>query len=214
VSAPGYRLVPLDCPTCGAAVHAEGHDLVYYCTACRNGYVFAGEAERLERVEVAFVAHPGVAAERYLPFWLLPAKVALHERAAGGGAVAGFLSSLFGGQEAGEGAGTAPGEAAFAVPACHLALAETVELTLRYTRGLPGLGERLGERLTGGRYSAADARKLAHFALIAAEARRADTLTQLRYEIDFGPARLLGVPFVRRGDGLVDAIFGLPAALL
>lgn len=48
--------------------------------------------------------------------------------------------------------------------------------------------------------------------LISAEAAKPDTLTQLRYRIDFGEARLLGVPFVGQPGALRDAFFGLPAA--
>jgi hypothetical protein len=211
MSAPlGYRLVPLDCPSCGAALAAEGQDVVYYCTACRNGYLFDAEGGRLERVEVGFVAQPGAVAERHLPFWLLPARISIHERQSQSGNVTGLLASLFGRTERRDGVAA---DGTFAVPAFHLPLPETIELVLRYSRELPRLGERLGERLTGGCYGTADARKLAHFALIAAEARQPDTLIQLRYEIDFGPGRLLGVPFARRGEAWADSIFGLPATL-
>ena len=69
----GYELVPLDCPSCGAAVKADGEDVVYYCTACRNGYRFDLEAKALSPMEVAFVSLPNVSVELYRPFWLLPA---------------------------------------------------------------------------------------------------------------------------------------------
>ncbi len=81
------------------------------------------------------------------------------------------------------------------------------ELTRRYTEAFPELGERLGEHLVGGRYSEEDAHKLAHFALIASEVSKPDTLKNLRYDIEFGSSRLLGVPFIRQDDRLVDAIF-------
>jgi len=35
-----FALVALDCPSCGAGIRADGQDVVYYCTACRNGYRF------------------------------------------------------------------------------------------------------------------------------------------------------------------------------
>ena len=73
----GFSLRPLDCPTCGAGIAAEGDDLVYYCTACRNGYRLAAPAATLESVEVSFVALAGKQATRYLPFWVLPARVSI-----------------------------------------------------------------------------------------------------------------------------------------
>lgn len=206
---PGFRLVPLDCPGCGAPVAADGEDVVYYCTACRSGYLLAAERagrEALERVEVAFVALPGSAARRYLPFWLLPARVTISQRRASGGSFRGLLDLFLG--DRGEAGG--PGEGTFAIPAFDSPLDRITLLARRYTEAFPRLGERLGERLTGGCYGVEDARKLAHFTLIASEAEKPDTLQDLAYEIDFGPPRLLGVPFVEKDGRLVDALFGLP----
>ncbi|MFQ5349545.1 MAG: hypothetical protein ACE5EG_03765 [Thermoanaerobaculia bacterium] len=201
----GYELVPLDCPSCGASVKADGEDVVYYCTACRNGYRFDVKRKTLVPMEVAFVALANVAVELYQPFWLLPAAITIHERDASGGGFRGLMSFFLGGgdEEASGGRGT------FAVPAFHAPLPAVATLARSYTEKLPELGEKLGERLLGGRYGVLDAKKLAHYALIAGEVEKPDTLKQLRYAIDFGKPRLLGVPFVRRDGKLVDAIFGL-----
>ncbi len=199
----GFELVPLDCPSCGAAVAAEGEDVVYYCTACRNGYRFDLDERQLVPIEVGFVALSNVAAEIYRPFWLLPARVSIHERDASGGGFAGLLKFFTGGGDQ-----PAGGEGTFAVPAFHAPLPAVTALVRSYTEKLPELGERLGERLLGGRYGVLDAKKLAHYALIASEVGKPDTLKQLRYEITFGEPRLLGVPFVRRGQRFADALFG------
>ena len=193
-----YRLVTLSCPSCGAPIAAEGDDEVFYCTACRNGYVFDAKTERLQPIEVGFVLAPERAVSRYLPFWALPAKARLLERS--GDARSGG-PAILGGAEAGT----------FVVPAYLTPIARSTELALRYTAEFPKLGERLGERLTGGRFGSADAAKLAEFALVAAEARGSGTLTTLRYELEFGPARLLGVPFVGEPGSYADAHFGLLA---
>jgi hypothetical protein len=201
----GYELVPLDCPSCGAAVKAAGEDVVYYCTACRNGYRFDSEARTLAPVEVAFVALPSVTAEIYRPFWLLPAVIEIQQRSATGGGFRGLMSFFLGGDDD----QPSGGEGIFAVPAFHASLPAVTKLTRSYTEKLPELGERLGERLLGGRYGPLDGRKLAHYALIATEVEKPDTLKQLRYTIRFGAPRLLGVPFVRRNGALVDAVFGI-----
>jgi hypothetical protein len=201
----GYELVPLDCPSCGAAVQADGEDVVYYCTACRNGYRFDLEEKALVPMEVAFVSLPNVAVELYRPFWLLPATIEILERDAAGGGFRGLMSFFLGdgdNQQSG-------GQGTFAVPAFHAPLAAVATLTRRYTEKLPELGERLGERLVGGRYGVLDAKKLAHYALIASEVEKPDLLKQLRYTIEFGRPRLLGVGFVRRDGKVVDAIFGI-----
>jgi hypothetical protein len=75
----------------------------------------------------------------------------------------GLLGFLGAGDDAAPGA---PAAGTFAVPAFAAPLAEVTALATRYTRELPQLlargGERLGERLTGGRLAPADAEKLAH----------------------------------------------------
>lgn len=205
----GFRLVPLDCPTCGAAVAAEGDDVLFYCTACRNGYRFLVDESRLEPVEVAFLADAAVAADLYLPFWFLDADVTIDRQAAGWRA-SGLLDLLRG--RSGSAAGPRP--LRIAVPAFHTPVATAVALTERYTADLPAMGERLGERLVGGKYGLDDARKLARFALIAAEVRKPDLLRDLEYRVEFGDSRLLGVPFVRRRGSLSDAVFGIPTPKL
>lgn len=196
----GYTLRPLDCPSCGAGLAAEGEDAIFYCTACRNGYQFVRQTSALDPVEVGFLALPGKQASRYLPFWVLPARVEISDRSGRGPATSQLLRAA---------------EGSFAVPAFATSLARATALTARYTRELPQLssrlGERLGERLTGGTLRVEDARTLARFALVEAEAALGDTLKSLAFEIDFSTPRLLGVPFVGSPGQHADAFFGLPA---
>ncbi len=203
-----FELLRLQCPQCGSQIAAEGEDAVYYCVSCRSGYRLNAESpQRLAPVDVAFVTAPAVAVERWLPFWAIPARIVLQERV-GSSTFLGGLFSLFAERKE---APAEPGEGTFAIPAFAAPLAELTALATRYTQALPHLGERLGERLTGGRLAVEDAEKLAHFVLVASEAAKPDTLKDLRYTLEFGPARLLGVPFVRRGEGWADAHFGLTA---
>lgn len=203
----GFALVPLDCPACGAPLAAEADDVVFYCTACRSAFRHDPEAPRaLAPVEVAFVSAPTVPAAGWLPFWVLPARLEIVRREASGGLVAGLLSFF-----TGEGGEPSPADPAFVVPAFELPIELVVRLTVRYTTERLGLGERLGERLTGGVLDSADAAKLAHYALITVEAEKSDLLRDLEVRLDFGPPRLLGVPWVLRGNGeRVDGVFGLP----
>lgn len=206
MSGQGFRLVPLECPSCGASVAAQGEDVVYYCTACRNGYRFDGTTEELAPMEVAFVTAPAVAVDRYLPFWLLNADVKIKNRVATGGGLVGLMGTMFGGdrdpveQRA---------EGVFAVPAFHAPLESVTLLIRRFTESLPSLGERLGERLVGGCYGVEDAKTLVHYALIAGEVGKPDLLKRLKYKVRFGEARLLGVPFVDSNGKLADAFFGI-----
>lgn len=203
----GFELIPLDCPACGAPLAAEETDVVFYCTACRSGFRYDAAAERgLAPVEVRFVASPHRAAEGYLPFWLLPASVEiLHRDASGVRAALRGLMDFFSGEE-----GETGGTVYFVVPAFRLPISDAVALALRYTQEFPRLDQLLGERLTGGVVSPADAGKLAEYLVIAAEVRKPDTLKDLEYRLTPGESCLLGVPWVRAGDLRSDALFGLP----
>jgi hypothetical protein len=200
-----FELVVLDCPSCGAGIKADDQDVVYYCTACRNGYRFEQISRSLEPVEVSFVSLPNREIDFYLPFWLLPASIEILERTASGGSLGGLMRFFFGGEED----GSDRSEGTFAIPAFQAPLTAITSLARRYTEVLPTLGERLGERLAGGCYGVEDAQKLAHYSLVASEVHKSDTLQQFQYEISFGSARLLGVPFVRAGKRAKDAIFGI-----
>jgi hypothetical protein len=203
-----FELVPLNCPQCGASVDADSEDVVFYCVACRNGYRFDEESRRLESVEVAFVSAPHVATRRYAPFWALDARVLIEQRTSGGVDPVQWLARFFSADDS-TAEPHSKGKGTFIVPAFDTALDATLDLTRRYTAALPQLGERLGEKLTGGRYGVEDARKLAHFAVIAAEVEKRDTLRHLRYRIDFGDSRLLGVPLVVDGEIRKDGLFGI-----
>jgi hypothetical protein len=203
----GLRLVPLDCPGCGATLAAQGEDVVFYCTSCRNGYRLRTDESGLEPVEVAFTVLKDRVATTYRPFWTLPATVELHDRDAAGGGIGRLLGALLG--DRGSGAGSTY-ETTFVVPAFDCPLEQATALTQRYTEAFPELGEKLGEQLTGGVYSLGDARTLAEYAFLDAQVRQPDTLKQLRYTLDFHGGRLLGVPFIEEHGQQRDAIFGLP----
>jgi hypothetical protein len=186
----------LDCPSCGAGLAAEGEDVAFYCTACRNGFVFERASGALRPLEVSFLALVGKQASRYLPFWALPAEVAIRDRSGRGPATPRLLGAASG---------------TIAIPAYATSLQRATALVERYSRELPRFGERLGERLTGASLRLEDARTLARFAVVDAELKASDVLTTLDFAVDFGEPRLIGVPFVGAEGQSADAFFGLPA---
>jgi len=206
-----FELVILDCPQCGAPLAGEDEDLVYYCTACTSGFRVpeedeGGDGKRLVPVEVSFLATPVKAPDLHLPFWLLPAKVEILERKGSGDLFRGLLRFFMGSDDE-----SGPGEGTFAIPAFRAPLKRMVALAQRYTFDRPATGELSRERLLGGTCTVADARKLAEFVLIASEARKPDTLKELRYRLELGSPRLLGVPFKRQKERRWDLFFDLPA---
>jgi hypothetical protein len=200
-----FKLIPLDCPTCGAGIQARGEDVVYYCTACRNGYTLEESDWSLRLLETSFVAVSNLQVEEYRPFWLLPAEIHVSGRSSSSAGLAGIWRTLMGDNRS----PATSGQGLFAVPAFRAPLEAVTLLVRRYTEALPALAEKLGERLLGGCYGPQDAEKLAHYSLIASEVDSPGVLLELEYELVFGPARLLGVPFVSKADRVMDAIFSI-----
>ena len=199
----GFSLVPLECETCGASIAAEGMDVVFYCSACHNGYRYNREKSGLIPVEVTFVSRPDLVVDLYRPFWLIPAEVRILRREVKSKGFSGLLSGFFDtGEEASD-----TGSGSFAIPAFNLEIGRTIELSRRYTSELPGIDQKLGERLVGGCYDVEDAKKIAHYSIIATEVDKPDLLKNIRYEIQFGESRLLGVPFVEQAGVTMDAFF-------
>jgi hypothetical protein len=73
------RLVSLDCPSCGSALHGEGLDTLFFCDHCGDAATLGEDG--LELVEsAALLPSPGRSARTWRPAWLVEADVAVRER--------------------------------------------------------------------------------------------------------------------------------------
>lgn len=200
-----FSLVPLQCAACGAGLEAEGMDIAFFCSACRNAFRFDPESSQMIPLRVDFVSVSDVEGVVFKPFWAIPAEVHIEGRVANPSGFLGILGSFL--ERGGSGIGMA--RAVFAVPAFKLDIRRAIELSRRYTAEPPEIGERLGKRLVGGCFDIDDAQKIVHYAVIATEVEKRDVLTDLKYRIDFAEPRLLAVPFVSEAGVLKDARFHL-----
>jgi len=65
-----FKLLPLECPKCGAPIKSASSDMVHFCDNCGVGLEFTGE--ELKIVEVKFakpIIHLEFQPELFLPFW-------------------------------------------------------------------------------------------------------------------------------------------------
>jgi len=68
----GFR--PLTCPNCGWDLPFDPDDILFFCPSCARGWQIVGSA--LSPIDYQIACSPeGVAASRYLPFWVLQAEV-------------------------------------------------------------------------------------------------------------------------------------------
>ncbi|HHQ49687.1 MAG TPA: hypothetical protein ENK19_12495, partial [Acidobacteria bacterium] len=73
------RLVPLDCPSCGSALHAEPLDVLFLCDHCGIGAILGDSG--LEKIEATgLLPAPGRRAELWKPAWIVEAEVEVSAR--------------------------------------------------------------------------------------------------------------------------------------
>ena len=78
-----FHLINLDCASCGSAMTAGPHDILFICSHCRNGAVLGDDG--LARVDsVALMPTPGRRASLWRPGWSIDAEVLIEDRRSGG----------------------------------------------------------------------------------------------------------------------------------
>lgn len=75
-----FRLIPLQCPNCGAPLEAEECSLVFYCLHCQKSYESGGEEKKFNAYPLYFASpkSTGNAHESpplYLPFWIIESQI-------------------------------------------------------------------------------------------------------------------------------------------
>ena len=73
------RLVSLDCPSCGSALHGEGLDTIFFCEHCGDAATL--DEDGLHLVEsAALMPAAGRSAREWRPAWLIEADVEVSDR--------------------------------------------------------------------------------------------------------------------------------------
>jgi len=186
------RLVPLDCPSCGSALHAEPLDVLFLCDHCGTGATL-GEGG-LELVEATgLLPAPGRRAELWRPAWIVEAGVEITGRVrADGRATEGWK-----------------GERTFVVPAFELAIGELTRLAAALARAWGATGEVPKEPVTGGILHLEDALTLVRHMVVGEEVRKPDMLASVKVNIEKRAHRLTAIPFERHGGRLRCAVTGV-----
>ncbi len=189
------RLVSLDCPSCGSALHGEGFDTLFFCSHCGDAAVL--DESGLEMVDSgALTPAPGRAAECWRPAWLLEADVVIRDRVlAHGHPSEGWQ-----------------GRRRFVVPAFDLPLADLARLARSLSSIEAGTSEVPRDPIRGGTLSLDDAVTLVRHVLIGDEVRRSDMLASVDVGVEIRAKRLVAIPFETAEGRLRCAITGVSVA--
>jgi len=168
------RLVSLDCPSCGSALHGEGLDTIFFCDHWTLG------EEGLEMVEsAALVPAAGRSARTWRPAWLIEAEVTVSERVRHRG------RRSDGWQE----------RRTFVIPAFEMSLGDLTRIARALAEVAGETREVPREPIHGGTLGVDDAVTLIRHIVIGDEVRKSDMLASVMVDIDVASSRLVAIPF-------------------
>jgi hypothetical protein len=190
-----FRLVDLDCPSCGSAMTGGPHDILFLCTHCGSGAVLSEVG--LETVtSTALMPAPGRVARLWRPAWTIETDVTVTDRIRYGGRPTPGSS----------------GRRTFVIPAFALDLADFTRLAQALSAVSGSVGEVPEEPCPGGTLHLEDARTLARYLVVGAEVKKPDTLASVRIELTPVTHRLTALPFTRDGALLQCSVTGVKVA--
>lgn len=186
------RLVSLDCPSCGSALHGEGLDTIFFCDHCGDAATL--EDDGLQMVEsTALLPSPGRHASEWRPAWLVEAEVTVSDRMrAKGRQSKGWQARR-----------------TFVIPAFATPLEDLTRIARALSEAVGETGEVPREPIHGGTLALDDAVTMIRHILIGDEVRKSDMLASLQVDIEVVESRLVAIPFEPTNVGLRCAITGV-----
>ena len=186
------RLVPLDCPSCGSALHGEGLDTIFFCDHCGDAATL--DPDGLHMVEsAALLPSPGRPAREWRPAWLIEADVRVSDRVRARG------RRTDGWEE----------RRTFVVPAFSVPLGDLTRHARALSEAAGETGEVPHEPIHGGTMALEDALTIARHIVIGDEVRKSDMLASVRVGIEVVHSRLVALPFEPTDSGLRCSITGV-----
>jgi hypothetical protein len=186
------RLVSLDCPSCGSALHGEGLDTIFFCDHCGDAAVLGENG--LESVEsAALVPAPGRSANTWRPAWLIEAGVTVSDRVRQGG------RRGDGWQE----------RRTFVIPAFEMPLGDLTRIARALSEVAGETRDVPREPIHGGTLAIEDTVTLIRHIVIGDEVRKSDMLSSVTVDIDVVSSRLVAIPFEPADGGLRCSITGV-----
>jgi hypothetical protein len=186
------RLVSLDCPSCGSALHGEGFDTIFFCDHCGDAATLGEDG--LEMVEsAALVPAPGRSAGTWRPAWMIEAEITVSDRVR----YKGRRSESW--QE----------QKTFVIPAFEMPLSDLTRIARALSEAVGETREVPREPIHGGTLDVDDAVTLIRHIVIGDEVRKSDMLASVTVDIDVISSRLVAIPFEGVQDELRCSITGV-----
>ena len=186
------RLISLDCPSCGSALHGEGLDTIFFCDHCGDAATLGEEG--LEMVESsALMPAAGRSARTWRPAWRVEAKITVSERT----------------RHRGRRSDGWQGHRIFVIPAFEMRLGDLTRIARALSENAGEVGEVPREPIHGGTLALDDAVTLIRHLVIGDEVRKSDMLASVMVDIEVVSSRLVAIPFEPTNVGLKCSITGV-----
>lgn len=179
------KLLALICPQCAEPLKPNNDDITTVCPRCQQTYHL--DTEGLKPLNIHFMSTSQTMAKEWLPYWVFQGKVNITQRDTQGG---GSKSA----QEAEQLWGSTR---LLYVPAWDLPMNRVQEIggqLIQQQPGLKAITKPETFRMRPAIITADDARKMLEFIVLAIEARRADYLKNLSFQMQLGEAQLWALP--------------------
>ncbi len=194
------KVIQVKCPQCNSPIQMKQRDHLFYCQSCGTLHTRDQGIERLD-YEIAEIKTNSSAGRYYLPFWRLYCDFTINSKEVKGGTMLKIASLI---------KGTSDGGSLFIfVPASDLDINAfrhwSVQLTTKppmysTTKDFGGV-DRMPATV-----SRQEAEEMADFVAVTLEAEQAGTLQRLDYNLKVNSSKVIYLPFVQTGNGLVLAI--------
>lgn len=168
--------VALDCPSCGSALKADSHDILFLCNHCGCGAVLDDDGIR-QMESTALMPAAGRRATTWRPGWMLEADVTVDHRIIASGSLT-------------EGSRR---KRRFVIPAFPLPLADLNTLVKAMIRLSPSMSEIPREPIRGGTLALEDAVTLVRHILVGEEVNKRDKLASVMVEVAVTSQRLVAM---------------------
>jgi hypothetical protein len=186
------RLVSLDCPSCGSALHGEGLDTIFFCDHCGDAANLTEDG--LEMIESsALVPSPGRSARIWRPAWLIECEITVSDRMR---------------HRSGRRDGWSE-ERTFVIPAFEMPLGDLTRIARALSDTAGETGEVPREPIHGGTLAVDDAMTLIRHIVIGDEVRKSDMLASVMVDVEVHATRLVAIPFEPTKPGLKCSITGV-----
>ena len=194
------KVIQVRCPHCSVPIQMKQRDHLFYCQSCGTLHTRDDGVESLD-YEIADIKTSSSASRYYMPFWRLYCDFTVKSKEIKGGTMFKIASLIKGSSDG--------GSLFIFVPASDLDINTFRNWAVRLTTKPPMYATRKDfggiERMAAS-VSRKEAEEMADFVAVTLEAEQPGTLQRLDYSLKVNSSKVIYLPFVQTGSGLVLAI--------